>query len=178
MRCVYSFIVLFCFISCKAKVSVKEDSIPVMERPTNPKNAVNDFAKVFSKEENYALEKLLRNIYDSTTNEICIVTLKTIDTFAIENVGLAYGKKWGIGSATKDNGIILLLSLQPQKVRIELGKGFGAFISNSDCDTILKSEVIPNLKNRKFYDAFDRAIIALHLKTKNIFSNEKKTNNQ
>jgi uncharacterized protein len=157
--------VLFLLLVLSSNVVIScaqgKEKINVRPRPNHPVNAVNDFANMLSPIERKKLENKLRQYYDSTTNEIVVITLPTIDSFDIAKVALAYGKSWRVGSKEKNNGIILMVSLQPRKIRIELGKGFESIISNEIAGEIIRNELVPQLKDNKYYEAFEKGINGL-----------------
>jgi uncharacterized protein len=141
--------------------SVAQTKIKVIPRPTNPYMAVNDFANLLSPTNKMALEMKLRKFYDSTSNEMLIVTLPKLDGFEVEDVAYAYAKEWNFGNKAKDNGILLLISLDPRKVRFEVGKGLEGAIPDGMAGTIIRREIIPLLKESKYYEAFDQGTSAV-----------------
>jgi uncharacterized protein len=135
--------------------------IEVLPRPSNPKNAVNDFVDCLGQTTKFILESKLRNYYDSTTNEIVVIIVDSLNGQRIEDVALAYGKSWIIGNADKDNGIIILLALKNRKIRIELGLGFEKNLSEPVLKEIIQNQFVPNLKKQNYYEALDKGINAL-----------------
>jgi uncharacterized protein len=131
-------------------------SVKVRPRPTVPRiTAVNDFANILPPLQEQELENKLRRFYDSTSNELVIITLPTLDGYEVDDVSYAYGKSWQLGNKQKDNGIILLVSLEPRKIRIEVGKGLEGAVPDGLAGTIIRREIIPYLKQNKYFEAFD-----------------------
>jgi uncharacterized protein len=160
---VFFILTIFQFSFCKIKTNLNENSvkseIEIKDRPSNPKLAVNDFAKIFSDKEVIHLENKLRNYYDSTSNEIVIITLNEIDSLHdISEYGLEYGKKWKIGDAKKNNGVIMLISILPKKIRIEVGKGLEDSLTNEKCYKIISEKMVPMLKVNNKFAAFDNSV--------------------
>jgi uncharacterized protein len=166
-RFLIKFIVGFAII-CIANTSLiaQYANIKVPPRPTNPVMAVNDFAKIFSPIQLASLENKLRKFYDSTSNEILIVTLKSLEDNQVEDVAYAYGKSWKPGNKNKDNGAIILVSLEPRKIRIEVGKGLEGALPDGLAGSIIRNEIIPYLKQNKYYEAFDYGTNAVIAATK------------
>jgi uncharacterized protein len=130
--------------------------VKVRPRPTSPRiTAVNDFANMLPPLQKEELENKLRRFYDSTSIEIVVVTLQTLDGYEVDDVAYAYGKSWQVGNKQKDNGIILLVSLEPRKVRIEAGRGMDGALPDGLAGTIIRREIIPYLKQNKYFEAFD-----------------------
>ncbi len=137
------------------------NNIKVAARPSNPIMAVNDFANIFSPQEKLALENKLRETFKTTSNEILIVTLKSLDGNEVEDVAYAYGKSWVPGNKGKDNGIIILLSLEPRKLRIEVGKGLEGAVPDGLAGSIMRNEIVPLLKQNQYFAAFDKGTNAI-----------------
>src|SRR5918993_1080119 len=84
-------------------------SIPA--RP-NPPKLVNDLADILTPEQEHALEAKLVAYDDSTSNQIVIITSKTLNGLEAEQYATELGEKWGVGGqANFDNGIVVLVSI-------------------------------------------------------------------
>ncbi len=128
---------------------------------SNPPTAVNDFANIFSPQEKIALETKLATFFKTTSNEILIVTVNSLSDNNVEDVAYAYGKAWKPGNKTKDNGAIILLSMEPRKIRIEVGKGLEGALPDGLAGTIIRQEIIPLLKQNQYFAAFDKGTSAV-----------------
>lgn len=126
------------------------------ERP-NPPRLVNDFANVLSATEEKKLEDKLVAYSDSTTTQIAIVTIQSLEGAEVGNYAAELGEKWGIGTKQNHNGIIILMALQERKVTIRTGYGVEEKLGAVTCDKIIKNKVVPNFKNGDYYKAFDAA---------------------
>ena len=131
------------------------------EQPNQPK-LVNDFADVLSPEQEYALEQKLIAFEDSTSNQIAIVLIKTLEGYEIADYAVQLALKWGIGSK-KNNGILLLAAIEDKKVRIEVGYGLEAVITDAISKRIITNDIKPFFKQTQFYEGLDAA-------TNNLFS--------
>ncbi len=96
----------------------------ILPRPVPPK-LVNDAAHVLSPEQQAILERKLVALDDSTSNQIAIVTIPTLDGYPIEDYAVKLFRDWGIGNAKSRNGILILVALKEHQVRIEVGYGLG-----------------------------------------------------
>ncbi|KOR27763.1 hypothetical protein TI05_18295, partial [Achromatium sp. WMS3] len=45
-----------------------------------------------------------------TTNQVIVVTVKSLEDRSIEEYGVELGRHWGIGQKSKNNGVILLIA--------------------------------------------------------------------
>jgi len=82
---------------------------------------VNDYANILSSESS-EIESILKSLHTQGSAEFAIVTINSlegrdIDGYAFE---LAEGK---LGDKEKNNGLLLLVSLEDRKYRFEVGRG-------------------------------------------------------
>jgi len=76
---------------------------------------VNDFANVLNENEELQLNLLLDNIEKNTTWEIAIVSVKNTEGDSRVNYANKIGDENGVGKKDKDNGIVVLWSLDNEK---------------------------------------------------------------
>ena len=98
-----------------------------------PPRLVNDFAKVLSPIQAQILEDSLVAFSNNTSNQIVIVTLNSLEDYPIEDYATKLFREWGIGQATKNNGVLLLVSVQDKKIKIETGYGLEGAIPDITC---------------------------------------------
>src|SRR5687768_13321455 len=74
----------------------------------NPPRLVNDYTKTLTEEQRNYLENKLTAYDDTTSNQIAIVIIATLDGNSLEDAGLKILRDWGIGGqAGSDNGILI-----------------------------------------------------------------------
>ena len=69
--------------------------------PEKPQTYVNDYANMLQPGDVTTLETKLRDFEKNTTNEVAVVTIKSLDGDTIENVAQEIFTKWGIGKKEK-----------------------------------------------------------------------------
>ena len=126
------------------------------EKP-NPPRLVNDFANVLSGSERDALERKLVAYDDSTSTQIAIVIIETLDGAEIGSYAAELGEKWGIGTKQNHNGVIILMAKQERKVTIRTGYGVEEKLGAIITKRIIDEELLPNFKQGNFYAGFDAA---------------------
>ena len=80
-----------------------------LPEPMRPKRIVNDFTQLFSPQQQQALEQKLRNFNDTSSTQIAIVTVPTLQGYAPSDYAQRLAEKWGVGQKGKDNGVLLLI---------------------------------------------------------------------
>lgn len=83
--------------------------LPAAEVPF-PSRRVNDLAEILSPETSRDLERILRSHEDSTSNQVAILTVRSLEGEAIESYALRAAESWRLGQKGKDNRVLLLLA--------------------------------------------------------------------
>lgn len=118
-------------------------------KPTN-KFFVNDFANVISSEDEMKMLQQGATLYNKFGAQVVVVTIKSLDGESLEAYSLEMARSWGIGSKKDDNGILLLLSVDERKVRIEVGTGLEGALPDSKTGRILDAYGIDYFKKDNF----------------------------
>jgi uncharacterized protein len=113
---------------------------------------VHDEAGVLSTSTVQLLEHQLKMHEDSTSNQIAILIISSLQGEAIEDYSLKVAEKWQLGQKGKDNGILLLIAIDDRKMRIEVGYGLEGVLPDAICNRIIRNEMAPNFR-RGDYDA-------------------------
>lgn len=128
----------------------------IPQRP-NPPRLVNDLADVLSPEQEEILEQKLVALDDSTSNQIAIVLIKSLDDYPIEDYSLKVLRGWGIGSKKNNNGVLILAAIDDHKVRIETGYGLEGAIPDITADNIIGNDIAPAFKQENYYQGLNAA---------------------
>ena len=109
------------------------ESVAALPAPTG---YVSDFAGVLSPETKQSLEELCTEVDQQAHAQIAVVTVHKLEADpmkgmsadqmpppSIEEFSNALFLKWGIGKKGTDRGVLLIVSLDPRKYRIEVGYG-------------------------------------------------------
>lgn len=145
---------------CIAQV-VPHDKLP---NPPSPPRLVNDFAGMLSSYERESLEQKLVAYDDTTSNQICVVTVHSLNGYEPDQFATELGQYWGVGGQAKfDNGIVILISDGKEEngrreVFIATGDGLEGALPAIVCKQIVDYEMVPNLKAGNYYAAIDNAV--------------------
>lgn len=138
-------------------ITIAQDVLP---KP-NPERLVVDNANVLSPEQKQILEQQLVALDDSTSNQICIVTIPTLDDYPIEDYAVKLFRSWGIGSKKTNNGVLILVAVNDRKMRIEVGYGLEGAIPDITASSIIDNDMKPNFRQGNYYRGFANAINSL-----------------
>lgn len=135
-----------------------------------PPRLVNDFTNTLQADEKEALEKKLVSFNDSTSTQIAIVMVQTIDGYPIADYSFKLGEKWGIGQKGKNNGILVLVSLGERKIFIAPGYGLEGSVTDAASRRIIERVIKPAFKQKQYYEGLDEATNTLMSLTKGEFT--------
>jgi uncharacterized protein len=102
-----------------------------------PTAYVNDFAQVLSPEAHRNLEDLCAEVHRQAQAEIVVVTVKSLDGQSIEEFTAALEEKWKIGKKGEDRSALVVLSLDPRRLRVETGYGLEGILPDARVGAIL-----------------------------------------
>ena len=96
------------------------------------------------------LEKLSADLEAKSTDQLVIVTLKSLQGTSIEDYGYQLGRKWQIGQKDKNNGVLLIVAPNERKVRIEVGYGLEGTLTDALSSFIVQQAILPRFRNGDF----------------------------
>lgn len=95
-----------------------------------PTGFVNDFANVIDAPAKKRLDELLGKLKERARIEFAVVTAETTGSEKIDDYALQLARSWGIGSAPRNDGLLLLVAVRDRKWRIEVSRSLEADMPN------------------------------------------------
>ncbi len=121
---------------------------------------VTDTANILSLADRQKLADRITDYQKTTSNEIAIVIVQSLEGTTIEEAALTIARKWGVGS-TKNNGILILVSYADRSVRIEVGYGLEGAVPDIVAKGIIEEDISPRFRNADYYGGLSQAIDSL-----------------
>lgn len=146
-------IILFLFIS----LSLQSIDFPKL------KGRVNDFANILNSSQEKNLELLLEDLEKKTSAQVVLLTIKSLEGNTIEDysIKLTEQQDWKIGQKGLDNGVILLISMEERKLRIEVGYGLEPSITDLKSSYIIRNLIVPKFKEGDYYEGILRGVATI-----------------
>ena len=113
---------------------------------------VVDEAGILSSTTKAKLNTILKNAEQNSTNQVVVVTLKSLQGNDIAQYGYQLGRAWGIGQKKSNNGVLLIVAPNERKVRIEVGYGLEGTLTDALSSVIIQNDILPYFK-RGDYDS-------------------------
>jgi uncharacterized protein len=133
----------------------------VPARPQPPR-LVNDLASILKPEQVSSLERALVAFADSTSNQIAVVTVTSLEGMDKAQFAYQIGKTWGVGQSKFNNGVVILV--KPKKgnergeVFIATGYGLEGALPDAICKRIVEREMIPYFRENNYYGGIVAAL--------------------
>jgi uncharacterized protein len=115
-----------------------------------PQGHVNDFAHVVSAGEAASIESLLTQLEQKTGSQVAVVTVPSVEGGDVDGAAVNLFKNWGIGRKGKDDGVLILASLQDRHMRIEVGYGLESILPDGKAGEIIRGYITPSFKQGKY----------------------------
>jgi uncharacterized protein len=106
---------------------------------------VVDGAGLLTPAQEAGLTAKLAALEQRTTDQLVIVTVPSLGGRTIEQYAPALGNYWHVGQTGLDNGVLLIVAPTERRVRIEVGYGLGAILTNARAQQIIDQSIIPQL---------------------------------
>ena len=119
---------------------------------------VNDYAKIIRSGDKEEIEEYLYNLEKTSGIQIAVLTLPSLEGDDIASFGIRVADKWKLGNAEKDNGAILIVALEEHDVRIEVGDGLEASLTDAKCGLILRNVVVPEFRNGDYSEGILKGV--------------------
>ncbi|HVY95030.1 MAG TPA: TPM domain-containing protein [Bryobacteraceae bacterium] len=125
-----------------------------------PQGYVSDYAGVIDAQSRAQLEDYAGRVEKATGAQLAFVTIPSLQGQPIEDVTIDLFKAWGVGQKKKDNGAMLLLSIQDRRSRLEVGFGLGGAVPDNMSGMLL-DDMRPQLRQGHYGPAMIQAAVRL-----------------
>ncbi len=112
---------------------------------------VVDNANLLSATAEATLTTRLEALERDTTDQLVVVTVPDLQGYEIEEYGYQLGRSWGIGQASRNNGVLLIIAPNERKVRVEVGYGLEPVLTDALSALIIHEQILPSFREG-FYE--------------------------
>ncbi|GAA4236369.1 TPM domain-containing protein [Postechiella marina] len=166
-----SFMLTLLFVS----LSFAQFDIP--EIPKLQTSVYDYTGSVLSSQEKKYLEQKLVKYSDTTSTQIVLAIINSTNGENINYLGAEWIKKWGIGQAKIDNGILIILAKNDKKIAINTGYGVEHLLTDAMSKRIIERDIIPYFKQGNFYGGLNNGTDAIFDVLKGEYQGSRPNNN-
>jgi uncharacterized protein len=129
--------------------------------PPPPNRRVNDYASVLTPAERDRLEQKLIEREQSASNQVVVAIFRSLEGESLEDFSVRLAQAWRIGQKGLDNGVIFLVFVNDRKMRIEVGYGLEANLTDAVASSILRDVVAPRFREGHLADGISAGLDAI-----------------
>jgi uncharacterized protein len=137
--------------------------ITIVAQPEVPllKLWATDLTKTLNRDQLDVLNSRLKTFEDSTTNQLVMLMIASLDDYPVEYYSHEVAQKNKIGTKENDNGALLFIAKNDKKLRIEVGYGLEGALPDALASSIIRNEIVPHFKQSNFYEGITAGINAI-----------------
>jgi uncharacterized protein len=130
-----------------------QDNIPKLDR------FATDLSGTLTADQLNDLNYRLKTYQDSTSNQLVVVIIKSLDGNAIDDIAYQIGRQNKVGTKENKNGIVLLISKEDKKIRIEVGYGLEGALTDAVSSSIIRNTIAPEFRRGDYYAGISNGIV-------------------
>jgi uncharacterized protein len=111
---------------------------------------VVDNAEILSQATRDSVSAQLKAHEERTTNQIAVLTVKSLEDESVEGYALQVFETWKLGQKGKDNGVLVLVAPSDRRMRIEVGYGLEGTLTDAIAARIIRDRMTPRFKANDF----------------------------
>lgn len=147
MKRIISFLCLFSLVILLCGCETEEKKLQPTEN-----FYVNDFANIIDADDESLMLSKAVALNEATTSQVVVVTINSLNGAEASDYALNLGRDWGVGDKEKNNGIVILLSLEEREIYIAVGYGLEGALPDSKTGRIIDRYGLSYLKSDNFSD--------------------------
>ncbi|NAR62630.1 TPM domain-containing protein [Acinetobacter haemolyticus] len=118
--------------------------LPTLNQP------VIDQAKILSPAEIQQLDQKILNLYQQGKAQIGVIIVPTTGQEAIFDFALRAGEQWQLGSAKRDNGLLIAIAINDRNIQILTGYGLEGVLPDVVLSRIIRNQITPAFKQGQY----------------------------
>ncbi len=122
---------------------------------------VQDDAGIMTSEAVARIETLLESLERETGAQLVILTLASLDGEPLADFSMRVAETWKLGQEGIDDGILLLISRDDRKIRLEVGYGLEGVMTDAASRRVIDQLIKPRFREGDFDRGIEQASAAI-----------------
>ncbi|WP_151715700.1 YgcG family protein [Acinetobacter sp. TUM15071] len=118
--------------------------LPTLNQP------IIDQAKILSDAETQQLDQKILSLYQQGKAQVGVIIVPTTGQEAIFDFALRTGEKWQLGSAKRDNGLLIAIAVNDRNIQILTGYGLEGVLPDLVLSRIIRNQITPYFKQGQY----------------------------
>ena len=107
---------------------------------------MGDYAGIIDAATSLKITTLAQALWDQAGFGLVVAVVPSIGNASIDEYAPELYRQWGIGKKETDEGALVLLSLDPRKVRIEVGRGAEGYLNDARAGRLIDEYGLPSFR--------------------------------
>ncbi|MCZ8341804.1 MAG: TPM domain-containing protein [Leptospira sp.] len=121
--------------------------------PSQPFGYITDLTQTIDQTTISNLNTIAKQLEEKHGHPVYVLISNSLDGKDLEEESIAIAEMWKIGNKEQDDGIIILFFIEDRRVRIEVGYGLEAIVTDLKAKEIIREVIIPRMKNQDLVGA-------------------------
>ena len=122
---------------------------------------VNDQANMLEDGFEAQLEERLRLLEEETGAQVAVLTILSLEGDPLEDFSMRVVETWKLGREDADNGVLILISRDERRMRIEVGYGLEGALTDAQSGRIIDHLMAPRFREGDFNGGVGAAVDAV-----------------
>jgi uncharacterized protein len=92
---------------------------------------------------------------------VVIAIFKSLESESLEDFSIRLAQAWRVGQKGLDNGVIVLVFMDDRRMRLEVGYGLEATLTDAQASSILRDVVRPRFREGRVFDGLAAGLDAI-----------------
>lgn len=133
-------------------------------QPDVPKNDgwVTDRAGLLTRDQETSLEALMASYQRGSGHDVALLTVPDLGGWDLGELAVATARAWRLGERDLHDGALLLVAKEERQMRIEVGRGLEAVLTDSICGRIIRNVIAPEFREQEWAKGLKAGLLAIH----------------
>jgi uncharacterized protein len=145
-------------LALAAAVSVQFAAVASDPSPPPPTQYVTDNPGILSAPVRSSIESELKNYEHTTGHQVIVWIGDTTGDEPLEQWTVDTAHRWGIGRKGQDDGAVLFVFMRDHKLRIEVGYGLEASLTDAQSSQIINTVITPRMRENDYDGAIQNGV--------------------
>jgi uncharacterized protein len=129
--------------------------------PATPTRRINDYAGALSPDARERLERKLVAAEQQGSNQVVVALFRSLEGESLEDYSIRLARAWRGGQKGLDNGVVFLVFVSDRKMRLEVGYGLEASLTDAIAGSIIRDVVAPRFREGRLADGIEAGLDAI-----------------
>ena len=132
-----------------------------------PSGRVTDLANVLPPDAEQRLDERTEAIRRDLGHEVLVVTVDDVSPGTPKDFSTSLFNRWGIGDATRNDGVLILLVTGQRRLEIETGIGMESILTDAWLQDMQQREMVPRFKKGDLPGGLDAGLVSIEMQLRN-----------